>query len=69
MLILTRREGETIVINDDIIVTVLKMAGNQTKIGIEAPAKVSIHREEIYNKIKAEARKLHATQEVVSESL
>jgi len=58
MLILTRRVGETLVINDDIIVTVLGVKGNQIRIGTNAPKEVSIHREEIYQKIKAEEREI-----------
>jgi carbon storage regulator len=54
MLILTRRIGESLVIGDDVIVTVLGTSGNQTKIGIDAPKAVSVHREEIYNRIQAE---------------
>ncbi len=51
MLILTRRVGETIIINDDIHVTVLAAKGNQLRLGIEAPTDVEIHREEIYKRI------------------
>ncbi len=51
MLILTRRIGETIIINDDIRVTVLAAKGNQLRLGIDAPADVEIHREEIYHRI------------------
>lgn len=51
MLILTRRVGETIVINKDIRVTVLASKGNQLRLGIDAPADVEIHREEIFNRI------------------
>ena len=54
MLILTRRVGETLMIGDDIEVTILSVKSNQTKIGIKAPKDVSVHREEIYQKIKAE---------------
>lgn len=54
MLILTRRPGETIRINDDVSITVLAVKGNQIRLGIEAPKGVSVHREEIYNKIQQE---------------
>lgn len=55
MLILTRKVGETIVINDDIRVTVLGVKGNQIRIGVEAPSNVAVHREEIHERIKSEA--------------
>jgi carbon storage regulator len=55
MLILTRKVGETIVINDNIHVTVLQVKGNQVRIGIEAPSEVAVHRQEIHERIKAEA--------------
>lgn len=54
MLILTRRVGETIMIDDDITVTILGVKGNQVQVGINAPQEVSVHREEIYQKIKAQ---------------
>ncbi|MCX8642150.1 MULTISPECIES: carbon storage regulator CsrA [unclassified Gilliamella] len=51
MLILTRRVGETLIIGDDVVITILGVKGNQVRIGINAPKEVSIHREEIYNRI------------------
>ena len=57
MLILTRKLGESITIGDDIRVSVLGIRGRQVRLGIEAPLKVVVHREEIYVKIQAENRK------------
>ena len=54
MLILTRRIGESVKINEDITVTVLGIKGNQIRIGIDAPKHVSVHREEIYQRLKKE---------------
>jgi carbon storage regulator len=54
MLILTRRVGETVMIGNEVTVTVLGVKGNQVRLGINAPKDVAVHREEIFERIKAE---------------
>ncbi|MCG8028307.1 MAG: carbon storage regulator CsrA [Candidatus Thiodiazotropha taylori] len=54
MLILTRRVGETLMIGDEVTITVLGVKGNQVRIGVNAPRDVTVHREEIYERIKRE---------------
>ena len=54
MLILTRRVGEAVMVGDDINVTVLGVKGNQVRLGVNAPKTVSVHREEIYQRIQQE---------------
>ncbi|MEL6949884.1 MAG: carbon storage regulator CsrA [Pseudomonadota bacterium] len=55
MLILTRRVGETVVIGEDISVTVLGVKGNQIRLGINAPKDVAVHRQEIFDRIQNES--------------
>jgi carbon storage regulator len=54
MLILTRRVGETLVVGDDVTVTVLGVRGSQIRLGVNAPKEVSVHRKEIYQRIQKE---------------
>ena len=54
MLILTRRVGETLMVGDEVTVTVLGVKGNQVRLGVNAPKDVAVHREEIYERIKKE---------------
>ncbi|HEY5646353.1 MAG TPA: carbon storage regulator CsrA [Pseudomonadales bacterium] len=58
MLILTRRVGEKLMIGDEVSVTILGVKGNQVRIGVQAPSTVSIHREEIYERIRDEEREV-----------
>ena len=70
MLILTRRNGETLKIGDDISVTVLEVKGNQVRIGVDAPKHVDVHREEIFIRIKSESdskKKVITVKEVPGE--
>ena len=63
MLILTRRVGETLMIGDEVTVTVLGVKGNQVRIGVNAPRDVAVHREEIYERIKREQAEQAAQQQ------
>lgn len=53
MLILTRKIGESLLIGDDVEITVLSVRGSQVKLGVKAPKEIAVHREEIYQRIKA----------------
>ena len=65
MLILTRRIGETLIIGDDVNITVLGVKGNQVRLGINAPKDVSVHREEIYLRIQQEKEGTEAGEEEI----
>jgi carbon storage regulator len=63
MLILTRRVGETLMVGDEVTVTVLGVKGNQVRIGVNAPKDVSVHREEIYQRIQKEKTDAQQSEE------
>jgi len=65
MLILTRRVSETLMIGDEVTITVLGVKGNQVRIGIDAPKEVAVHREEIYEKIKKESGNANSNRPAV----
>lgn len=58
MLVLSRKPGESVKVGDEVKITVLSVSGKQVRIGIEAPSDITIHREEIYNKIANEQKQL-----------
>jgi carbon storage regulator len=68
VLILTRRVGEKVMIGDDVSVTVLRVKGNQVRLGVDAPKSVSVQREEIFNRMKSEGEEPGADGEESEES-
>ncbi|MBI5184063.1 MAG: carbon storage regulator CsrA [Nitrospinae bacterium] len=64
MLILTRKSGDSITIGDNIKITVVEIRGRQVRLGIEAPAELVVHREEVYKRIQEENRLAAATSDI-----
>jgi len=57
MLVLSRKKNESIIINDDIVVTIIEIRGDKIRLGIEAPKNVTVHRREVYEAIQNQARR------------
>lgn len=69
MLVLTRKKGQSIVVNDNIEITVLDIQGDQIRIGIEAPKEISVHRKEVYLEIQEENRKAAESKAISATAL
>lgn len=66
MLVLTRRAGESVVVGDDIVITILETRGDVVRVGIDAPRSVQVHREEVYRELQETNRAAAASQEDLS---
>ena len=69
MLILTRRIGESLMVGDDVRISVLGIKGNQVRLGVKAPRTVAVHREEIFEKIRNEFRKREGARETATQEV
>ncbi|MDJ0496346.1 MAG: carbon storage regulator CsrA [Acidimicrobiia bacterium] len=69
MLVLTRRPGESIVVGEDIVITVIEIKGGQVRIGIDAPRSVEVYREEIYEQVRQENLSAIANVEKIREAV
>lgn len=69
MLVLTRKQGESIVIGQDIVITVIEVRGTQVRIGIDAPRNVQVHREEVFEAVRNENQAAVASSGVAREAL
>lgn len=69
MLVLTRKKDESIIIGDDVKITVVEVRGDQVKIGIDAPRSIPVHREEVYKEIQEENRRAALSQSVDVDAL
>ena len=69
MLVLTRRPGESIVVGEDIVVTVIEIKGGQVRIGIDAPREVDVYREEIYEQVRQENLSAIANADAIREAV
>ena len=69
MLVLSRRAGESIVIGNDVVITILEVRGGQIRIGVDAPRNLAVHRAEIYEQVQAENRAAAASTDLTSKLL
>ena len=69
MLVLTRRPGESIMIGDDVVITVLDVRGDVVRVGIKAPRSVQVHREEVYQELQKANREAASPSDTAVEAL